>query len=161
MNERNIEGLDGLLDRLKALPKEISGKAGGPVKRSLLEGAKIIADEARQTLQAAINQPNVDGAVANSTGLLKSSIIVRRSAKTPRGIAEKVSVRVKRGKTADGTSVTKYGKALEFGTRKQKGTPWLRPAFENSKEKALDRVVSALREAIRKAEKKAAKGNYR
>lgn len=161
MTERTIEGLEGLLDRLKALPKEISGKAGGPVKKSLLEGAKIIADEARQTLQAAINQPNVDGTVSRSTGTLKASIMVRRATKTPRGVAEKVQVRVKRGVINRGTTTTKYGKALEFGTRKQKGTPWLRPAFENSKEKALDRVVSALREAIRKAEKKAAKGNYR
>lgn len=161
MTERQVEGLDGLLDRLKALPKEISGKAGGPVKKSLQEGAKLIAEEAKTTLQAAINRPNVDGTIANSTGLLKSSIQVKRATRTGRGIAEKVSVRVKRGKTADGTSVTKYGKAMEFGTRKQVGTPWLRPAFENKKEAALARVVSALQEAVRKAEKKAAKVSSR
>lgn len=157
MTEFQVEGLDGLLDRLKALPKEISGKAGGPVKRSLIAGAKLIADEARRTLQDAINQPNVDGTIAESTGLLKSSIQVKRAAKPPRGVAEMVSVRVKRGKTPDGTSVTKYGKAMEFGTVKQTGHPWLRPAFENKKQAALDTVVSALRSEIAKAERKASK----
>jgi len=127
-----VEGLDGLLDRLKALPKEISGKAGGPVKKSLLAGAKLIADESKQTLQSAINQPNADGTISRSTGLLKKSIIVRRAAKPPRGVAEMVQVRVKRGKT-------------------------LRPAFENKKEAALGVIATALRDAIVKAEKKASK----
>lgn len=154
MNEVNIQGLDGLLDRLKALPKEISGKAGGPVKKSLVAGAKLIADESKMTLQAAINRPNVDGIISRATGFLKSSIQVKRASNPPRGVAEKVSVRVKRGKTADGTSVTKYGKALEFGTVKQVATPWLRPAFESKKEAALNVIVSALRDAVAKAEKK-------
>lgn len=152
-----VQGLDGLLDRLEKLPKEISGKAGGPVKRSLLAGGKLIADEAKVTLQESINRPNVDGTIAESTGLLKGSIQVKRSTKPPRGIAEKVSVRVKRGKTPDGTSITKYGKAMEFGTAKQTGHPWLRPAFENKKQAALDVIVSALQKEITKAERKAAK----
>lgn len=152
-----VQGLDGLLDRLKKLPKEISGKAGGPVKRSLLAGAKLIAEEAKVTLQESINRPNVDGTIAESTGLLKGSIQVKRSTNPPRGIAEKVSVRVKRGKTPDGTSITKYGKAMEFGTARQTGHPWLRPAFENKKQAALDVVVSALQKEISKAERKASK----
>jgi HK97 gp10 family phage protein len=154
VTEVNVQGLDGLLERLKALPKEISGKAGGPVKKSLVAGAKLIADESKMTLQAAINRPNVDGVISRATGFLKSSIQVKRATNPPRGIAEKVSVRVKRGKTADGTSVTKYGKALEFGTVKQTATPWLRPAFETKKEAALNVIVSALRDAVAKAEKK-------
>ncbi len=154
MTEVNVQGLDGLLERLKALPKEISGKAGGPVKKSLVAGAKLIAEESKMTLQAAINRPNVDGVISRATGFLKSSIQVKRAPNPPRGIAEKVSVRVKRGKTADGTSVTKYGKALEFGTVKQVATPWLRPAFETKKEAALNVIVSALRDAVSKAEKK-------
>lgn len=157
MTEFRVEGLDGLLDRLKKLPKEISGKAGGPVKRSLLAGAKLIAEEAKTTLQESIDRPNADGTVSESTGLLKRSIQVKRATKTPRGIAEMVSVRVKRGKTPDGTSVTKYGKAMEFGTARQTGHPWLRPAFENKKQAALDTIVSALQKEIAKAEKKAAK----
>ena len=157
MTTVNVEGLDGLLDRLKALPKEISGKAGGPVKKSLIAGAKLISEEAGRTLQQAINQPNVDGTISNSTGLLKKSIQVKRVAKPPTGVAEIVQVRVKRGKTADGTSVTKYGKAMEFGTVKQKALPWLRPAFENKKEPALNVIVQALRDAISKAERKASK----
>jgi HK97 gp10 family phage protein len=157
MTTVNVEGLDGLLARLKALPKEISGKAGGPVKKSLLEGAKLIAEESRQTLQASINSPNADGTISNSTGFLKKSIIVKRSARPPSGVAELVQVRVKRGKTPDGTSVTAYGKYMEFGTDKQNALPWLRPAFENKKEAALGVIVSALKTAIVKAEKKASK----
>jgi HK97 gp10 family phage protein len=152
-----VQGLDGLLDRLKALPKEISGKAGGPVKLALKRGAELIAEESKRTLQASINAPNADGTIAESTGLLKKSIQVKRSTKPPRGVAEKVSVRVKRGKTPDGTSVTAYGKYMEFGTAKQRALPWLRPAFENKKEAALDVVVSALRKAIEKSERKVLK----
>ena len=154
MSEFNVQGLDGLLDRLKNLPKEISGKAGGPVKLALKKGAELIAAESKQTLQQSIDAPNADGTISNSTGFLKNSIIVKRSTKPPRGVAEKVSVRVKRGKTPDGTSVTAYGKYIEFGTAKIKALPWLRPAFENKKQPALDLIVSALRTAILKAEKK-------
>ena len=155
--EFQIEGLDGLLDRLKALPKEISGKAGGPVKRSLLAGAKLIADSAKQHLQESINQPNADGTIAQSTGKLKESIQVKRSPKPPRGVAEMVQVRVKRGKTAKGVAVTAYGKYMEFGTDKQRALPWLRPAFESNKEKALAVITSALKTEIEKAERKASK----
>jgi HK97 gp10 family phage protein len=154
MTTVQVQGLDGLLDRLKKLPKEVTGKAGGPVKKSLIAGAKLIAEESKVTLQASINQPNADGTIAESTGFLKSSIQVKRSTKPPRGVAEKVSVRVKRGKTPDGTSVTKYGKAMEFGTVKQRAHPWLRPAFENKKEAALGVIVTALESEIRKIEKK-------
>lgn len=157
MTTVQVQGLDGLLDRLKALPKEISGKAGGPVKKSLLGGAKLIADESRQTLTSSINQPNADGTISNSTGFLLKSIIVKRAAKPPRGVAEMVQVRVKRGKTPDGTSVTAYGKYMEFGRENQQAHPWLRPAFENKKEAALGVIVSALKDAIVKAEKKASK----
>lgn len=155
--EFQIEGLDGLLDRPKKLPVEISGKAGGPVKRSLLTGAKFIAESAKQHLQASINQPNADGTISRSTGLLMKSIIVKRSTKPPKGVAELVSVRVKRGKTETGQSVTAYGKYMEFGTDKQRALPWLRPAFESNKEKALQVITSALRTEIEKAERKASK----
>jgi len=157
MSEFQVDGLDGLLDRLKALPKEISGKAGGPVKRSLIAGANLIAESAKQHLQTSINHPNADGTTAESTGLLKRSIIVKRASRPPSGVAEMVQVRVKRGKSAKGQSVTAYGKYMEFGTDKQRALPWLRPAFEQQKSPALNVIVSALKTEIEKAERKARK----
>ena len=68
-----ISGLDGVLERLQALPKEVVQKNGGPVRKVLRNAAHIIRDEAKANVRKIIATPNIDGQNV-STGTLEKSI---------------------------------------------------------------------------------------
>ena len=72
-----ITGLDDTLKKLQALPKEISGKRGGPVLAALKKGAKVIQRQAIANLEA--NADKADG-YAN-TGTLAKSVAIGRDPK--------------------------------------------------------------------------------
>jgi HK97 gp10 family phage protein len=156
----NVEGLDGLLDRLKALPKEVSGKNGGPAKKALISGSKIIRDEARRR-------------APKETGLLSSNIIHYR-AKLSSGKAEliKIGVRSKKhtyantrlnvrrgrvGETYESRGNAFYWYFFEFGTEKMQARPFLRPAFESKKDEALEEIAKNLRKQITLLERQVVK----
>lgn len=157
-----LQGLDGLLDALKALPKEIGAKGGGPARVALAKATRIIRD------QAIANAPR-------DTGLLQENIIMHRDRKPHlAGAAEHYSVGVRRksrryantkrnkgkgrvGKTyfVDGTAY--YWMFLEFGTEKMAARPFMRPAFESRKEEAMATIVTELRAGLDRAARKLAR----
>jgi HK97 gp10 family phage protein len=160
MTTVNVEGLDGLLDRLKALPKEMSGKAGGPAKKALIAGSIVIRDEARRL-------------APKDTGLLSANIIHYR-AKLTSGKAEMVKIGVRTGSRKYGKTVKNVRKGIvgqeyktrgdayywyffEFGTEKMAARPFLRPAFESKKDEALEQIAVHLRKQIEILERKASK----
>jgi HK97 gp10 family phage protein len=157
----HIEGLDGLLKRLQAFPVEMA-KNGGPVRSALAKGGKIIRDQAKANVRAIVAEPNVEAkgregfAIDHpSTGLLERSVILKRDRDPKKvGATERYQVRVKRGKSARGVSVTRYGKILEFGSRKIKAYAWLRNAAATRRGDFFRVVTDELGRGIARIEKK-------
>lgn len=149
-----IEGLDGLVERLRAFPAEMS-KNGGPVRSALAKGGKLIREQAKANVRQLVAEPNANGMDSQSTGLLEKSIIQKRD-RDPRarGATEIYTVRVKRGKSPKGVSVTRYGKILEFGSRKLKAYAWLRRAAEEKRGEFYSIVTAELARGITAIERK-------
>lgn len=156
-----IQGLQGVLEQLKALPPEIVSKAGGPVKFALRAAANLLRDEAKRNVRRIIDTPNVGGD-DNSTGLLLLSIVSGRG-KAPPGLkGERFSVRIRAGQrypSNRGKDLTaaQIGRQLEYGTEHREPMPWLRPAFDAKKHEALQVFSTEMRKrteaAIKKAER--------
>ena len=163
--EVRLSGVEGVLDTLRALPAEIVSKRGGPVKRALAKGARVIREQAALNLRAAID---LNGSV--SSGLLEKNLVVTRG-KEPTGTkGERYLVRVRR-KAYDGEKLTRRQKAgkrvtthktaslLEYGSSHQQATPWLRPAVQQRGGEAINVITSDLRRSIDLAVKKLAQQN--
>lgn len=148
-----IEGLDGLVKRLRAFPKEMA-KAGGPIRSALAKGGKIVRDEAKANVRAIVAEPNDNGMDSESTGLLEKSVIQKRH-RDPRsfGASEVYQVKVRRGKYPDGTSITRVGKILEFGSQHIKAYAWLRRAAEAKRQQFFQTVAAELAKGIAKVER--------
>lgn len=153
----NLVGVDGVLATLKALPAEVASKRGGPVKKALAKGARMLRDKARANLRAAIAQ----GPTTRSTGELEKRIIASRG-KEPTGTkGERYLVRVRRKDylNADGerTNPLMTANLLEYGSSHQPATPWLRPALQSQGEVIIKAVTAQLVADIDKAVKSLAK----
>ena len=177
MNRIDIEiaGLNGVLDMLSALPKEIVSKKGGPVRKALRKAAVIIQKEAQNNIQKIIDEPNKDGRPTKSTGALKNAVTVARGKYLGGGLGERFLVwvpkkskkyantkaNVRSGK-AGGTYLAEspqfYGRFLEYGTSKMSAKKWLRPAFEAKRDQATATAVKSLTDEIEKISQKLLKG---
>ena len=152
-----VEGLAELAKALKALPAEIAGKNGGPLRRAIGRAAVVIRDDARR-------RAPVD------TGNLRDNIIAVRKRKSPQGTEGYfVEVRRKRrkyantranrrkgrvGKTYENLGEAYYGMFVELGTAKMPAQPFLRPAFESKKTEAVETFRVELAKGIEQAAKK-------
>lgn len=155
---QRVQGLDGLLDTLKALPPEIVSKNGGPVRTALRKAGVVIQKEAQANVRSIVAEPNKGGIDSRSTGNLEKSLIVSRRKPQPGFKGEIFRVRVRRSaKNQFGVTANKYGGILEFGDENLRPRAWLRRAFESKKGAALDTFVNELRKRIDAAAKKARK----
>src|SRR5690606_30331566 len=152
-----VEGLAELAKALKALPAEIAGKNGGPLRRAIGRAAVVIRDDARR-------RAPVD------TGNLRDNIIAVRKRKSPQGTEGYfVEVRRKRRKYANTRANRRkkragmsyetmgdayYGMFVELGTAKMPAQPFLRPAFESKKTEAVETFRVELAKGIEQAAKK-------
>lgn len=158
-----VEGLAELAKALKALPPEIAGKNGGPLRKAIGRAAVVIRDDARR-------RAPVD------TGNLRDNIIAVRKRKSPQGTEGYfIEVRRKRRKYANTRANRRkkraglnyetmgeayYGMFVELGTEKELGTakmqaqPFLRPAFESKKVEAVETFRVELAKGIEQAAKK-------
>lgn len=154
--EFKLTGMEGVLNTLKNLPPEVVSKRGGPVKLALAKGARKLRDAARVNLAQAIAQGG-----ARTTGMTEKSVIASRG-KAPRGgNGERHLVRVKKGTftNADGfpTSTLMTANLLEYGSRHQPATPWLRPAARANAEAIIHLVSEDLVKRVEKIVAKLAK----
>lgn len=137
-----IEGLDAAVRTLRELPPELVSKRGGPVRIALQRAAREMAAAAQQKLQAIIDTPNVDGRASESSGLLKQNIVTARGRLGGGEKGELYSVRVRRKAypAEKGRRVTtpQIARLLEYGTARRQPYPFLRPAFEENKVRALE-----------------------
>lgn len=159
--EFKLSGVEGIIKTLRSLPPEIVSKRGGPVKLALAKGARVIRDEAKKNLLSAIA---INGDV--STGFLEKNLIVSRGKAPNDGKGERYLVRVKRktyerpnGAKGRPATTLKTAHLLEYGSEHQPATPWLRPAFAATRQKATDTVIEDLKSRIDKIVAKLAKQN--
>lgn len=159
----DIQGLDDVLERLQALPKEVVQKRGGPVRKVARNAVHIIRDEARRNAQRIIDIPNKRGR-DNSTGRLVEKIMTvkGRQHRTLNGerymmlIPKRARYPVdKRSHT--GIDVATVGRMLEYGTARRQPMPWARPAFHAKKGEAVRYVQTNLPKEIDKVVKKLAR----
>ena len=177
--EVNMTGLDGVLDTLKSLPPEVVSKRGGPVRRALAKAGRLIRDQARANLTAAIALPGKSG-VTDSTGFTERQVILKRRP-LERFKGERYIVTVKpalhpsgrlyaKSRSYKRTRKNKMTKdrllkandiafMLEAGTAKQPATPWLRPAFAARAGEAVQKFETELLRDIERIVKKLAAKN--
>lgn len=157
MADFKVEGLKELLAAMKALPPAFGSKGGGPIKGALFATTKMMREVARSKAPKA-------------TGRLARNVIAFRDS-NPRlsGLAEAYYVTFRRGKRGKGKHKrynTKagsdkdafYGRFVEFGTSKMPAQPFLRPAFEETKTKAVEMFKTELAKKIDSAVKRARRG---
>lgn len=163
--EMQVHGLNGVLEALQSLPAEVVSKRGGPVKLALAKGARLIRDQAKANLRAAIA---LNGDV--STGLLEKNVIASRGKPIYGSKGERYLVRVRR-KAYDGEKIGKKQKAgkrvtthktaslLEYGSSHQPATPWLRPAVHQKGQAAINVITEDLKRRVDQTVKKLAQQN--
>lgn len=150
-----IEGLQELQRKLLALPKKLQGP---PTRGSLMSGAKLVKDRARDL-------------VAEDTGFLREAIIqypvrknehrytdqvrigVRKRVRKGAKLSKKYASGLRRRRARGGQKglTPRYWRFLEFGTSRMAARPFLRPAFEREKEPAAKRIEQRMRQEIEKA----------
>lgn len=155
-DDLKITGLDETIAALRALPRALSGRNGGPIRKALFAAAKPFRDEARQRVRV-------------RSGNLRDNIIIRRDRNpAASGATERytVTIRTRRRKYANNKVNRRlnraggryedwgnayYGKFLEFGTSRMPAYPFLRPTFENKKTVAVDTFAENLRKSVAQA----------
>lgn len=135
-----LDGLRDLGQRMKGLSEAMNSRIA---RAATAAGAAVIRDAAKQK-------------VAVDTGNLKKNIIVKRLPKGESPLTSEHIVTVRQGKLtkkqkASGLGDAFYGRFVEYGTAKMPARPYLRPAYDQNKEKAVqaikDRIVKRLAKA--------------
>jgi HK97 gp10 family phage protein len=154
-----ITGLKELQNALNQLPKEIQGR---PLRSAVSAAAKVIVDDVKARVPV------------GETGNLKTAVYRYRSRRNSATGRETFFVGIRQGKaqfkdTAYNRRKGRVGKSyktqgeayywrfLEFGTAKMAAKPFLRPAFESSKSKAVEVIKQRLGKAIETQAKKLAR----
>lgn len=145
-----VEGLRELGEAMKALGNDVALR----ISRAMVNaGAQLVKKSAIANIE---KSPSVD------TGSLKSSVIVKRLGKNQTRLTAEsiVTVRGKGKKKKDGTRDTAAPHAhfVEFGTVNMPAEPFLRPALDTNKTKAVDAMKAKGKDRIEAAARKAAKG---
>lgn len=132
-----IAGLREFGERMKALGSDV---------------AKKVARSATNAAAQTIKKPAIAKAPSD-TGNLKKNIIVRRIPETK--LTSEHIVTVRQGKLTEkqkskGLQDAFYARFVEFGTVKMGPRPFLRPAFDENKTKAVDAMVKRIKQRIDK-----------
>lgn len=151
-----LHGVDDLLAKLKALPPEIVSKRGGPVKSGLRKGAVVIQRAAQAKIRAIVQKPEDSGYV--STDLLAQSVVVRRDSRPDRaGANERYRVLISRGRKfiypetlneSHEIRAIMTARYLEFGTEQRAPTPWMTPAYFESRQDALNTTITEIQKGV-------------
>lgn len=113
-----FKGKQQLFNKLRRLPDSVQDK----VKAATLQGAEMIADDARNRVPV-------------RSGKLKRSIKARRSEKNEFG--------------AVAGSDEFYSRFVEFGTQKTTAQPFLFPAFKANRKRVMDNVRRSVKTALK------------
>lgn len=148
-----VDGLRELQQRLRALSEDMQKK----IPAQATSAAAVIVKKAAIAL------------APKDTGQLRSHIVIKRLPPGERTATSQHIVTVKKikrkyantkrnrqtnrvGKTYQ-SDVAYYWRHLEFGTAKMAARPFMRPAFEQNKERAKDAIIDRIRKRIERAER--------
>lgn len=153
-----VTGLKELKQRLSTLERKAKNRIA---VKAMRRGGVIIRDQARE------NAPLLKEKVPHrKRGTLRKSIVTRTKLQKDGSVRTVIFVRtLKNSKILEFKSKTGksgaynpndpfYWRFLEFGTSKMPAQPFLQPAFSSKKEKALQEIISTLRDEISKEAKK-------
>lgn len=141
MVEIEVQGLKELQDRLLRLPEKIGDKA---LSACLGSAALVIQKEAQNSVIKAAKNYRLYGGEVVSPGWLRSQIVKKRVKQTKSSAETIITFKDKKHAF--------FWRYIEFGTSKMQAHPFLRPAFEAAKEKAVQRFEQRLRERLDKEE---------
>jgi HK97 gp10 family phage protein len=136
----SVDGLRDLGERMKALSEDMNKKIG---RAGVAAGAGLIARAAK------VKAP-VD------TGNLRKNIITKRIPPGESALTSEYIVTVRQGKLtqkqrAKGLQDAFYGRFVEHGTAKMPAKPFLRPAYDENKEKAVEAIKERIAARLTKA----------
>lgn len=134
-----LEGLSDCLDALEELPKATEKNV---LKRTLIDAAQNMLDDARQLAEPHVWSGTLLGSINIGTKLSRSQS----------GSTKESQVEVYLGPRALVQAIT-----LEFGTYKQTAYPFMRPAWEANKHQTLAKVRDSLANEIFKAAQRIAR----
>lgn len=142
MAEFKIEGLDGVLRKMRELSPKIQKKV---LVKAVRAGANIIRDDARSRAKQ-FDDPQ-------SSEKIWKEIVTKVNTRRGRregGVVMQVGVRggAKTDKGGQETSPIWYWRLIEFGTSKMAARPFMRPALESKAEAATDAIVTELNRGL-------------
>lgn len=120
---------------------ELGRKLGRKViTQEVRRGVKVLADDVRS------RAPVYAGPRADvPKGAVKKDIRVRARAKRKRGV---IAIDVVTGKGTTKKAGAYWGPMVEYGTRKMRAQPFIRPAFDANKERIARMVQAGIRAGI-------------
>lgn len=152
MGNVKVEGLSQIHKALSELGRKVSNKIA---VKAMREGGKIVREQARQNAPVLSQSTpyrragTLKKAIKSSTKVLKNGkigTVVRVKTLTTKQIE---TFKVRSGKKgALNPKDPYYWRFLEFGTSKMPAKPFMRPAFEQSKEKAATEIIKTLKDGI-------------
>ena len=152
MAKRELVKVEGLAELAKALRELPDRVAKNGLRVSVYAGAKVIRDEARLRAPKATeslgpNQP--------PPGTLKRSVIMKHIPELSSLTRQTFFVTVrhgkkyrKQGKKGNLSQDAWYWRFVEFGTRKMRASPFLRPALEAERRDAVQAMKERLAERV-------------
>jgi HK97 gp10 family phage protein len=162
MSEFQIQGLDEVLAKMRALGPGLSAKGS---RTAMRKAANVVRDAAKANA-AKLDRPETPNRIADNiavqfaartqktTGDVMMRVGVRGGAKQYANTREnRGSGRV--GKTYATGGSTFYWRFLEFGTSKMPARPFMRPALQENVGRATEVAVAELNKAIDRQIKKA------
>lgn len=131
----DVHGLKELERKLRELPEKL---AKNGLRAAVAAGSRLVASEARRRVPV-------------DSGTLKRSIYTKQIREESNNQQQTFYVGSRHGKKeqAKGRDAY-YFPFVEFGTEKSPAHPFMRPAFESTKEKAVEAVKTKLAERIEK-----------
>lgn len=153
MADIDIKGIDGVLETLKKLPRDVAASSqGGMVNLSMRKGARLIQAKQKILLQAAIDRNG-----SESTGLLMKNLQIKRG-KANNGHKLVLTVRRKSYPKKEGqakaATTRQTAQLMEYGSSHQPAQPWIRPAFSSTAPKAITTITDDLKKRVDKAAQK-------
>lgn len=138
---QQVIGLRELGEAMRDLSSEVANKLA---RRATASAARVVQKEAKRRVPVG-EKPHKVGKKIVQPGNLQKNIGITRNKKS--SFTSRHDVKWRR----DGF----YGLFLEFGTRKMAARPFMRPALEASRGKALEAIKKTLSTGIARARKKA------
>lgn len=153
-----VSGLRELGEALKALPREVSGRSGGPLAGALRSAARVFEKAARANVRSMPTSDTDDRDDYIRSGRLERSIRSKRDP-NPKGVTERVVVKPRGGRRNGDVADNRapYWDEVEFGTEKMPARPFMRPAANANAGAAVAEFKVKFAKAIDRAAKKAAK----